>query len=79
MANTFSTIEVNSTAIQEFIDTKIAPACEGEPNELVMMGLLSYVIWLSKPHITMEELRVCVMGVSEYVALALAEPVGGIQ
>jgi hypothetical protein len=66
--------QVSGHEITRIINTKIAPAIEGEDSYKVVLSLLSFAMILMKPEITAEQLQEGVTWVSQGMCLFLAEP-----
>ena len=66
-------MEVDGSVIQQLMYEKLMPACEGEHTGHAILALLTLSVIMMKPDVTTEQLRNCVMGMSEHVVLQLAE------
>lgn len=73
MSALIETVEVDGETIQQLMYEKLMPACEGEHTGHAILALLTLSVIMMKPDVTTEQLRNCVMGMSEQVVLRLAE------
>ena len=75
-------MQATGEEIQDIIKIKLAPAIDGEPMSIAILGMISLSILLMKPDITLERLQECLDGVSGYiitylVSLGDPEPIIG--
>lgn len=66
-------VEINGSRIQDLIETKLLPSLAGVEVDHAILAMLTMIVLLAKPTVSLDLLQKTVMSVSQYIVLSLAD------